>query len=211
MKLAPLAILLALPLAAHGATIYAIDINDAGNSVTASGWTGLDANHTGNGGSVTVDGVTFSPFSADGARLRGTTTNPNPNALTGDFIFDDGGGQSVGLLFGGAGDLEAGPWQVEVWIYDPDFDTSGVYVGWRESGSETIVADNVAQSAIDPAITFTFTSDGVSSYDVFVRENNTGNRTRLNAVRLTLVPEPSSSGVLLVAMMGLSLLRRKRA
>jgi len=30
----------------HAATIYSIDINDADNSVTAAGWTGLDASQT---------------------------------------------------------------------------------------------------------------------------------------------------------------------
>jgi hypothetical protein len=201
-----------LTTATRAANIYTIDINDADNSLTEAGWTGLDANHTGNGGAVIVDSVSFAPFSADGARLRGTTTSPSPDALVGDFVFDDGAGQAVGLSFGGAGDLQAGDWQVEVWIWDADYTGSGSltsFVGWRANGTETIVANDVESLATGPAITFNFTSDGTAAYDVFVRENNAGNRTRLNAVRLTLVPEPTVG--LLAAFCALPFFfRRKR-
>jgi len=179
----------------HGDPVYSIDINDADSPVTAPGFVGLSATHTGNGGSVSIDGVAFAPFSADGSRLRGSVGSPNPDALTGDFVFDDGAGQAVGLAFGGAGHLAAGTWQVELWIYDPPPNTFGpVIVGWRRNGAETIISESVVATTGSPAVTFNFDSDGGSAYDVFVRENNDRNRSRLNAVRLTLL-EAAPEGV----------------
>jgi len=155
-------------LIAHAA-VYSIDINDANNSVTAAGWTALDTNHTGNGGSVTLDGIDFSVGSADGSRLRGTVDSPNPDALFGDFAFDDGSGQALILFFGGAGSLATGDWQVEVWIWDDDFTPVGdQFVGYRTNGTETEMSSTVAGSATGAAYSFNFTSDGVSAYDVYL-------------------------------------------
>ncbi|BDS06808.1 hypothetical protein NT6N_18480 [Oceaniferula spumae] len=213
---------LILTASAHAATIYSIDINDADDPITEAGWTGLNANHSTNGGTVNIGGVDFSIDSSDGSRVRGTSASPNPNALTGDFAFDDGAGQAVILLFGAAGDLPAGIWQVEVWAFDSSGGVGDQILGLRTNGGEnnaaTIngslqangrVTDNMGSSPTDPAATFTFLSDGVSRYDVFVRENNGNNRSRLNAVRLTSIPEPSSAA--LAGLGGLAfLLRRKR-
>jgi len=82
----------AMTAATASAQTYRIDINDADDSVTSSGWSGLDAAHTSNGGGVTVGGVTFECTSCDGARLRRSAGNPNPDALFGDFVYDDGNG-----------------------------------------------------------------------------------------------------------------------
>lgn len=195
---------------AHAA-VYSIDINDADNSVTAVGWTALDTNHTGNGGLVTLDGIDFSVGSADGSRLRGTIGSPSPDALLGDFSFDDGSGQALIMFFGGAGDLAAGDWQVEVWVWDNNYGVGmgDQSVGYRTNGTETEMSATVAPSSSGAAYTFNFTSNGTSTYDLYLRENNAGNRSRLNAVRLTLVPEPSSTALL--GLGGLALLiRRKR-
>ena len=62
---------------AQGAVVYRIDINDANASVTEPGWTGLDAAHTGNGGSVTVGDITFSASSSLNVWL---TTSTAPEA-----------------------------------------------------------------------------------------------------------------------------------
>lgn len=195
-------------LPASAATVYSIDINDANSPVTASGWTGLDTVNTGNGGSVTIGSIDFSIGSSDGARLRGTVGSPNPNALTGDLAFYDGAGQAIILFIGGAGDLLAGDWQVEVWMHDATSPLGDSIVGYRTGGAETIINNNVAANATDAAISFTLTSDGASAYDIFVRENNAENRSRLNAVRLTSVPEPSTG---LLGLLGaLALLRRRR-
>jgi|GEM_PF-6616059 len=199
----------------NAALIYKIDINDADNPATATGWTGLNANHGGNGGSVTIDGVTFAPFSADGSRLRLSSGNPNPDALLGDFVYDDGSGQAVGLLFGGAGDLQAGTWEVEMYASDSGVGNqiSPQIAAYRENGSETIISSNVLASLTDPAITFTFESDGVSAYDVFFRENNSNDRARLNAVSLRFipVPEPSSIVLFILGLLGLVWhMRRKK-
>ncbi|MBN1851182.1 MAG: PEP-CTERM sorting domain-containing protein [Pirellulales bacterium] len=94
-------------------------------------------------------------------------------------------------------------------IYDASSIIGTQIVGYRANETETIVGTDVEQNATDPAITFQFTSDGVSAYDVFVRENNDGNRSRLNAVTLSLIPEPTSLGLLGLVLFGLVLMRRK--
>jgi hypothetical protein len=185
---------------AWGSLIYKIDIDSTtqGGGLplqTQPGWTSLDATQPSEGDSVIVKGVEFKVASTDGSRLRVSGGSPNPNALTGDFVFDDGAGQAVILLFGGAGDLQAGIWEVDVYTNDSGAQPGAQIVGWRKNNAETIVSTSVSPSAIDPAITFRFQSDGVSAYDVFVRENSGNNRSRLNAVQLTYIPEPATVAV----------------
>lgn len=190
---------------------YLIDINDADDSVTEAGWTALDALHTGSGSAVTIDGISFEIFSADGARVRGGSATPTPNALTGDFVFDDGAGQAVGLYFGQAGDLPKGVWQVDVYVYDSGAVIEDQIVGWREDGVEHVVGENFLPDEISPSASFEFYSNGVARYDVFVRENNDGNRARLNAVALTYVDVPEPSTVLILGLMiGGAVALRKR-
>lgn len=221
LKALALGTLLVAPSLSEAATIYAIDINTVGSSVTASGWTGLDAPFSTDGGSVTLDGIVFSLSSSDGSRLRGSVASPNPNALTGDFAFDDGPGQAIILNFGVAGDLAAGTWKVEVWTLDSGAAVGDQILGLRTNNSEDVasvidgspqvngrISNTVSTSADSPAATFTFLSNGSAKYDVFLRENNSQNRSRLNAVRLTLIPEPSSAGVL--GLLGATLLIRRR-
>lgn len=219
----PLAFCLSSVGLTQAATIYSIDINNEPNSVTAPGWVGLDVPQAGNGGPVTIGGIDFSIGSADGSRLRGTVASPNPNALTGDFAFDDGAGQAVIMFFGGAGDLMAGTWQVEVWAFESSGGVGDQILGLRTNGTENAsatingnlqsdgrVTDTMGSDPINPSGVFTFQSDGVSQYDIFVRENNGNDRSRLNAVRLTyVVPEPSS--MVLLGLGGVAfLMRRKR-
>lgn len=199
------------------ASSYKIDIDstdgDGGPIQTAAGWTSLNATGASDSTSVTVDGITFSPFSADGSRIRRDGgSNVDPDALLGDFVFDDGTGEAVGLAFGGAGDLPAGIWQVEMYAYDADFPTGSVMIaGYRRNGSETIVDTSVTFSASGPAITFKFISDGLGAYDVFFRDAPGGaTRTRLNAVTLTyFIPTPAALPAGL-GLLGLIALRRPR-
>lgn len=172
---------------------YRIDIDSPiGDALmsTETGWTSLDAT-SGNSSSVTLDGISFKPFSADGSQIRTSGGVASPNKLTGDFVFDDGAGQAVGLLFGGAGDIPAGDWQVKIWIWDENISIGDSIVGYRRNDSETIVSTSVSADPVNPAIVFTFTSDGTSAYDVFVRENNSANVARLNAVELAAPDGPT--------------------
>lgn len=216
MRMLYLVPVLLLAVSSQAALIYSIDINHtdaAGSPVSAteSGWSGLDALHTGNGGSVTLDGIAFSYASADGSRHRGAVASPSPDALYGDFIFDDGAGQALIFYFGGAGDLSVGTWQVEVFSWDNDYDPLGAQiVGYRTNTTETEVGTNMLASNTGPAATFTFESDGIAAYDLYVRENNTSNRSRLNAVRLSyVIPEPSSLALLGVAGLAFLLFRKR--
>ena len=84
-----------------------------------------------------------------------------------------------------------------------------VIVGYRTNNIETEITANAIPHPTDPVSTFTFDSDGVARYDLFIRENNTQNRSRLNAVRLTLIPEPGST-MLALGGIGVLLFRRRR-
>ena len=196
------------------AVTYAIDINTEETngsgvfSATAAGWSALNVNRTDGLGSATIGGINFSTGSTDGARVRGTVAVPNPNDLTGDFAFDDGAGQAIILFIGGAGDLAAGDWQVEVWSWDESSTFGDQIIGYRTNGTETVATSTATADPNNPVVTFTFTSDGTSAYDIFVRENNSENRSRLNAVRITSVPEPSSTALL--GLGGLALMLRRR-
>jgi hypothetical protein len=193
---------------------YRIDIDSTdGDGVpieTADGWYSLDATGNTDAAAMNLGGIEFSPFTADGSAIvRTPGGEPDPDPLLADFAFDDGVNQAVGLLLGGAGDLEAGTWEVDMWIWDAANPMLGdQIVRYREGGAEKHVA-TVSPSATGPAITFQFVSDGVSAYDVFVREANDSNRAVLNALVLRRVPEPT--GLVLLVLGVLPLLVRRRS
>jgi hypothetical protein len=173
------------------ATNYKIDIDSttSGGGLpiqTEPGWTSLDATQPSENDSVTVDGVTFRVTSTDGSRLRTSAGSPNPNALTADFVFDDGNNQAVILNFGSAGDLQPGIWNVDLYSNDSGSQPGAQYAAYRVNGSQTIISNAVLPNTTDPAVTFQFESDGTSAYGVFTRERG-NDRSRLNAVELTLL------------------------
>lgn len=177
---------------------------------TASGWTSLDAT-AGSGSSVVVDGTTFTVFSADGSRVR--NNNPTPNALTRDFVFDDGAGQAVGLTIAG---LEAGVWEASVWAWDDALPTTtgdqlvGLIEGVVGPSPETIIG-SFSVDPTNPITTFRFEADGTSLYSIFTRENSDQDHARFNGLQLVRVqiPEPATG---LLAAMGVAMLglRRRR-
>ena len=95
-----------------------IDSTFGGEPITtAPGFTSLDAT-AGNGDSVSVNGTTFTVFTADGSRNRPAGASD----LTRDFIFDDGAGQAVGLQ---VNDLPAGIYRANVYSFVADFSPIG--------------------------------------------------------------------------------------
>ncbi|MBK1833109.1 PEP-CTERM sorting domain-containing protein [Roseibacillus ishigakijimensis] len=204
------------------AVTYAIDIDStrlsggdtSGVIDTAPGFASLDAT---NGGSaaVEVNGINFQLFTVGGnaSRLRpasSTGAGGTATALTRDFVFEDGGSAAVGILIGGAGDLPVGIYRVEVWAWDADPNSiSPVIVASRRNNAETIHTESFGSHATDPFV-FELESDGVSAYDIFVRENSDSNRARLNAVRITTIPEPSSLVLGLGALLGALGVRRRQ-
>ncbi|MBX2851555.1 MAG: PEP-CTERM sorting domain-containing protein [Phycisphaeraceae bacterium] len=204
----------ALAAPSHAATAYAIDFDStrtgssstAGSIDTETGFTSLDVTNGGSA-SVNVSGIDFELFTTN---VNASRRRAGPNPLTRDFIFEEGGNNdAVGILIGGAGDLAAGTWQVEVWAWDADISAQldAMIIGSRKDNAETIHTTAFAGSPTDP-FTFNLVSDGTRAYDVFVRENNDANKTRMNAIRLTLVPEPGS--LALLGLGGLALIRRRR-
>lgn len=207
-----------LPAATCSAVVYAIDIDtqrlgasDTSSTInTASGFASLDVTTNAQTASVIVGGINFSLGSVVGfANSRNRGLVDNLTDLTRDFVYEDGANAAIIMYFGGAGSLPAGTWQLEIWASD----TSGIpindqIIGLRTNTTESIQTTTFAGSQTDP-FTFTFESDGVAAYDVFVRENSTSNRARLNAVRLTSIPEPASTALLFGAL-GIFFSRRCR-
>ena len=180
-------------ISASGVSGYFIDIDSTiptGMISTENGWTSLDSSG-GELSGVVIDGINFFVSSVDGSRLRLAGGNPTPNPLTGDFVFDDGANEAVILNFGGAGALPAGEWLVEMWVWDELAPLDDVLAAYRVNTAETILG-SFTPDPVHPTARFTFTSDGISAYDVFIRENNGQDRSRLNAVRLLPITELNS-------------------
>lgn len=188
-------------------SLFQIDVDSSHTNpiATEAGWTSLDAT-TGNGSFVMVGPTTFTVFSADDDRNRAT-----PNDLTGDFVFDDGAGQAVGLTID---DLPAGRWLVEVWAWDSAVagNVGPQILGLKSGplnvvGNETLIP-GLPTDPVNPIGSIVFDADGTTQYHVFTREDNPGNQSRFNALRLTIVPEPTS--LLVLGTAGLLAVRRRR-
>lgn len=195
---------------APGETQFQIDIDSTtGGAIrTAPGFTSLDATG-GNGSSVTVDGVTFEVFSADGSRNRAGGADD----VTADFVFDEGGENSaVGVTVTG---LPDGIWQASVFAFDDLVDAGDQIVGINRAGlPELIFTDSFAANETDP---FTFVFDSTllpDTFGIFTRENNAGLRSRFNGLQLVLledagVPEPGTALLGLLALGGLAMRGRR--
>lgn len=192
---------------AHAVTVYAFDINESNApTVTGSGFTPFVVDRNTGAGSTVQNGITFSIAGAAGARNRSVGSSD----LTRDFAFVDGSGAFIDFNFGAAGALAAGQWDVEIWVGDTQEDIGIQSVGLITNGTKTTQVASVTPSvsATPPAASFSFVSDGSSSYGIFVTENSARDRTRLNGIRLTQIPEPSLP---LLSLLGiLPFLRRRR-
>ncbi len=182
-----------------------IDSTQGGTPVrTEDGFTSLLVNDSGVG-SVTVDGVTFETFSVDGARNRTGVASD----LTADFVFDDGAGQAVGVT---VTDLPPGVWKAEVYSFDGPFPAGDQIIGITQfaAGPELIFTDSFPSNETEP-FTFVFDSSELpNGFGIFARENNSADRSRFNALVLTLVPEPTAL-MLLTGLTGVPCVRRWRA
>ena len=194
---------------ASAALIFKIDVDfqneNGAMSPTESDWTSLLVNDSSpNSASVTVSGVTFDIFSADGARDR----NSGGTSLTRDFVFDDGSGQAVGLTVSG---LPAGWWQASVYSYDASFSAGNQIVGITQFGAspESIYTSSFASNANTP-FTFKFDSSAlIDGFGIFTRENNSANRARFNALELRQVPAPATLALISLGLLGFGIQRRK--
>ncbi len=206
---------------AQAATVYNIDIDASGTDYLKSGYTRLVSPFTGSGGSVTIDGDTFTLFGQAGARARGLGNATNIDGVNRDFAFIEGGagGVELGMQLGSAGGLEAGTWELSVYSWDSDVPVEGQIVGiYTDNGavSEIIYGASVDKSSTGPAVTFQFVSDGTSAYSLFIRDSaanpsagtDSTDKIRFNGIDLVYIPEPSSLGLLGIG--GLLLLKRRR-
>lgn len=170
-------------------TIYQIDLDNSetsGGPFTEPGWNSLPLVNGSTSGSVNVSGVNFAVTGITGSRNRGTG---NSTTLTRDFAFSNT--TEIKMTFGVAGSLPAGVWEVSMWSWDQDVAGSipAASVGYRVNGvSEVVTGTGLVVNPAYPVSTFQFTSDGVSSYEAFIRSTTPGGAARLNAVSLRLVP-----------------------
>jgi len=176
--------------------------NPSGSIVTEQGWNSLDATN-GSGSSVTIDGIVFQ---VEGAATDGSRVRSGGTALNRDFVFDRGQDDDVRLRCGqdGAGFPE-GRWRARIWMWDnsgTNFEANIMSAGWKEldtiefvffgggwipvvvPGTEYLQNDAVVPQESTHAIEFTFYSDG-DPFELFVRENSSLDRSRINAVELT--------------------------
>ncbi|MGB6220911.1 PEP-CTERM sorting domain-containing protein [Haloferula sp.] len=208
MKLPVISFLAVVAIQASDATVIAVDINSSENpTATQTDFAALVVGRNDGAGSLTTGGILFTVVGGAGSRDRS-----GPNNLTRDTAFPaTAAGSQIGVTFGGAGDLPAGEWKLEVWSHDNDGGTpvGDLLVGVTIGGIEQTPVSATSGGDIDPpAAVVMFTSDGSSAYGLYVEEDNTNNRARLNGFRLTLVPEPS---VALLSGLGvLALFRRRR-
>ncbi|MEM7393615.1 MAG: hypothetical protein AAF492_14815 [Verrucomicrobiota bacterium] len=185
---------------------FAIDIN-VGPSPTAPGFTGLDATSS-EGASVNEGGITATTLSTDGSRDRLPVLSGD---LTRDFIFDDGGNQAVLLELSGLTLLSNGlSWMIEVWSYDDNpiaapagqqIGLSLINTGFGGAPNETILTDSFAPHPTDPFVTTfnpNFLLANSTRFAIFSRESpiDGNNRSRLNAVRISVIPEPDSAALI---------------
>lgn len=203
----------------QAASFYNIDIGPGGGGVEP-GYTELVSTFNGSGGSVTIDGDTFTLVGQGGARDRGAVNPAGINEVTADFAFKEAGagGVEFQLTLGGAGALEAGVWELSVYSYDSNVPITDQIIGlYTNGGSEVIYGASVDGTLIGPALTFQFTSDGTSAYSLFLRDSaanptagtDAEDKVRLNGIDLTLVPEPASGAMALVGLGALATRRRR--
>lgn len=203
---------------AHAATVYNIDIGPSGGGVEP-GYTELVSTFNGSGGSVTIDGDTFTLVGQGGARDRGVAGPVGINEVSADFAFKEAGdgGIEMSLNMGAAGALQAGIWELSVYSYDSNVPIEDQIIGLYTNGASPVIyGAAVDGTLIGPALTFQFTSDGTSAYSLFLRDSTanptTGtdstDKVRLNGIDLVFIPEPSS--LVLSGLGALVLFRRRR-
>lgn len=190
---------------ASAETTFKIDINstdqeaeDVGLTppITAPEWDGVTE-----GTPKTIGDVTFNSFGI--SRTRESDGSANPDKLLADFVFGNAGLEIT--------NLPEGVWDVEIWSFDAGFRADSQIIGIKDVDGETSLTDDFDANA-DTPFTFQFNSaEYADTFQFFVRsddESGDNDRERMNAVQLTLIPEPAS--VALFGLGGIMLLSRRR-
>jgi hypothetical protein len=170
------------------------------------------------GTTIVEQGVTFELFglgAANKSRVRAAGSGDSFNALTTDFVYNEGSANAaVGLRMTG---LPVGVYAMQSWHFDTDPNVVGtenfMKVEVRNMGGTA--ATLVSKSPFSPTpIAFQFdVTDAGQIKEIIFREDDAAtatdavdqNRARLNGFTLTAVPEPSAAGLL---MFGIALARR---
>jgi hypothetical protein len=214
----------ALAARAHAAPIsVAIDIDSTrtsgsatgGTITTQPGFTSWDVTNVATAGTtITEQGATFEIFglnAANASRVRATGDGTSNNALTTDFVFNEGAqGRAIGLRITG---LDVGTYDMQSWHFDSD---AGVVSAenWiqvevrNQGGTATTVVDKFPFGSAPAAFQFDVTAVGQVKEIIFREDDAAGmvdptdqNRARLNGFTLRTVPEPASLGMALAAML----------
>jgi hypothetical protein len=166
----------------------------SGTVTTQSGYTSWNLTNVGTSGStITLSGITFEIFglaSANQSRIRPAGNGTSLDALTTDFVFNDGGGAGVGLRITG---LPIGTFNMQSWHYDSTLTNTNefIQVEIRNQGqsSPPPVVDNFAFSNSPASFQVPVTAAGQVKELVF-REDSANNRARLNGFTLTSPAPP---------------------
>lgn len=169
------------------------------------------------GTTIVEQGITFELFglgAANKSRVRAAGSGDSFNALTTDFVFNEGSaGAAVGLRITG---LPMGVYAMQSWHFDSDPNVSAVenFIKVEVRNMGGTAATLVSKAPFSPTpIAFQFdVTEAGQIKEIIFREDDAAtatdpgdqNRARLNGFTLATVPEPAAASLL---FLGLALMR----